>query len=173
MVSTMRKLPPEVHSEAIFSPCMKYRYVLSRTWGSGNGDCIFVMLNPSTADAVQDDPTVVKCRHYADAWGFGKLVVLNLFAWRSTDPKILPSLQDPVGPENDLHYEKILESAVNPQVICAWGNDGMLRNRGTAVSERLRCSRDLYCLKRNDDGSPAHPLYLNSSLRPIIFKAKI
>lgn len=98
-----------VQGSAVFSDDDEalYRYRLSRWWDASKPSCTFVMLNPSTAEAdpETDDPTVQKCRRYAARWGYGSLEVVNVFAWRSTDPLVLPKLKDPIGPENDRAIE--------------------------------------------------------------------
>ena len=106
------------------------------------------------------------------------MVILNLFAWRSTDPKVLTSLEDPVGPENDEHIMRVADQLLSEHdramIICAWGGEGLLRSRSSKVSETLRQSHDLYCLKINaSDGTPAHPLYLKESLDPILYKKRL
>lgn len=143
---------------AIFSPCGRYRYALSRVWGDTAHRCLFVMLNPSTADAEQDDPTIRRCIGFARDWGFGALDVANLFAWRSRDPKALCSLEDPIGPENDEWIRKLASRA--GIVVCAWGNHGALGRRGEAVVKILLAQgRRPQCLDRTSTGEPTHPLY--------------
>ncbi len=124
-------------SPAIFSPCRRYRYLLMRRVSFlAETTCLFIMLNPSTADETQDDPTIRRCMGFARRWGFGVLVVANIFAWRATDPQELHDLGFPhastttitaVGPENDLF---ICTAAVEAdKIICAWGNHGLLYDR--------------------------------------------
>ncbi len=117
------------------------------------------MLNPSTADEQQNDPTVERCERRARAGAYGALVVGNLFAWRSTDPRALYDVADPVGPDNDQHLAAIASEAA--RVVCAWGRHGALQGRGPAVVRLLAPHRArLACLGVNADGSPKHPLYL-------------
>ncbi|MHB1702544.1 MAG: DUF1643 domain-containing protein, partial [Acidobacteriaceae bacterium] len=124
------------HTGATFSPCGKYRYTLWRTWDASKSSCLFLMLNPSTADEVDNDPTVERCQRRALAMGYGGLVVCNIFAYRSTDPDALYSLDDPVGPGNDA---AILEQASRAAlVVCGWGKHGALHGRGEAVLAMLR-----------------------------------
>lgn len=149
---------------ASFSPCGLYRYRLWRTWDSRNPPLVFCMLNPSTADAEQDDPTVARCSERARRLGHGGLEVVNLFALRSTDPKALYGHADPVGPEND---SAILGAAERGKIVCAWGNHGRLRGRDKAVLKLLRAAGALaFALKISKDGHPSHPLYLSYDLRP-------
>lgn len=150
---------------AAFSEDRRYRYALGRTWGEGPA-VAFVMLNPSTADAFKVDPTVRRCLGFARAWGFETLIVLNLFALRSTDPKALYSAEpgfDPVGPLNDLTLD-----AVPPEtrIVAAWGVHGALDGRGQIVHERLvAAGHDVQCLgKRTREGHPRHPLYLRGDV---------
>ena len=149
---------------AIFSNCRQYRYQLWRTWGK-EPPILFIMLNPSTADEVENDPTVERCERRARAMGFGGLRVANIFAFRSTDPQALYSHPDPVGQTNDRH---ILWSASDAgMVICAWGKHGKLNGRGNAVIEMLRnAGIKPHYLKMNIDGSPAHPLYIGYRVNP-------
>lgn len=151
-------------SGAVFSPCRKYRYRLWRTW-SDAAPAVFVMLNPSTADEIENDPTVERCERRARAMGYGGLRVANIFALRSTDPSALYIEQDPVGPDNDA---AILESVAGAGlVVCAWGAHGNLHDRGLAV---LRLLRDAgvtpHYLHMNRDGTPKHPLYVGYDVQP-------
>jgi hypothetical protein len=117
-------------SGAELSPCRRYRYRLWRRWSDGPV-VNFVMLNPSTADAEQDDPTVRRCVGFAKSWGAGGLVVTNLYALRSTDPKALWTADDPVGPENAFHLGSGALGA--DTVVCAWGAEGARNGRGNEV----------------------------------------
>jgi hypothetical protein len=149
----------------IFSPCRRYRYTLERIWSPGDW-VNFLMLNPSTADDKQNDPTVTRCINFAKRWGFGGLIVTNIFAFRATDPKRLYGLANPVGVDNDLH---ILGAAdVCKFTVCAWGAHGTLLRRDEKVLELLKSKRP-YCLGRTDKGHPRHPLYIpaNVVLRPM------
>ena len=142
-------------SSASFSRCKKYRYTLSRTWDSKLPKIMFVGLNPSTADAEVDDPTVRRCVRFARDWGFGGLVLTNLFAFRSTDPKRLKAVADPVGPKNDLAIRKACESV--DCVVVAWGVHGTLSDRDREVLAMLESPN---CLGVTNSGAPRHPLYL-------------
>ena len=150
---------------AAISDCGAYRYALERLWGDGSrGTCTFIMLNPSTADANQYDPTIRRCLRFADDWGCQGLQVLNLFALRSTDPKALCSHPDPVGPENDDYL--LAWTQDSEIVIAAWGVHGALKGRGEAVRRMIP---KLHALKFTKDGHPSHPLYLPKTLTPIPF----
>jgi hypothetical protein len=159
---------PEIQRAAEISECGLYRYALYRRWDEGE-TLNFLMLNPSTADAMQDDPTISRCIIRAKNLGFGALSVTNLFAYRSTDPKQLKRVSDPVGPLND---ERILETARRAgMVLCAWGKDGMLLGRAFKVKQVLRREGIvLHALKIGKDGAPWHPLYLPYELQPVPFE---
>lgn len=151
-------------SGAVFSPCRRYRYRLWRTWGEA-APAVFVMLNPSTADEIENDPTVERCERRARAMGFGGLRVANIYALRSTDPTALYTSDDPVGPENDA---AILESVAGAGlVVCAWGAHGNLHQRGENVLQLLRATGVTpHYLKLNNDGTPKHPLYVGYDVKP-------
>ena len=116
----------------------EYRYRLCRTWDETKPHAMFVMMNPSTADPLVDDPTVAKCGRYARAWGYGGLHVGNIFAYRATDKKRLPLLADPVGPDNDSHLIAMAKAAAI--VVFAYGQPGhrTLAPRGIEVARLLR-----------------------------------
>ncbi|MFC2969452.1 DUF1643 domain-containing protein [Acidimangrovimonas pyrenivorans] len=152
-------------STAVYSPCESYRYLLTRTWDAGGRKALFIMLNPSTATEVQNDPTVERCERRARALGFGAFRVCNIFAWRDTDPKKMRAAADPVGPENDA---AILESCDwADQIICAWGAHGAHLDRGAAVENLLRATGlPLYHLGLTKAGQPKHPLYISYDRQP-------
>ncbi len=154
---------------AEFSEDMRYRYSLWRDWNaySEEGEKLdpvlaVVMLNPSTADHQQLDPTIRRCVLFAKRERYGALYVVNLFALRSTDPTALQQADDPVGPENDEALEGI--AAYQPPVLLAWGAPPFARDRAENVIGLLRREgvTDLLCLGRTKDGHPKHPLYLRS-----------
>lgn len=150
---------------ALFSSCKRYRYQLERCWGtrpSRKSTVVFIGLNPSTADAKHDDPTIRKCIAYARAWEFNKLVMVNLFAWRATDPNQLVKTLNPIGKQNDSHLDQAVSSG--SLIIACWGEHGTLLNRANEV--RTRYSRRLHCLQTNLSGEPTHPLYLPATLKP-------
>lgn len=124
------------------------------------------MLNPSTADERQLDPSCTRARVYAEKWGFGALIVTNLFGWRATDPEEMKAAPDPVGRGND---EAILRAATEAQlVVCAWGNHGShLERSGSVLALLAQKKIALTFLRRNASGEPAHPLYLPGALRPL------
>jgi hypothetical protein len=151
---------------AILDPSRSWRYRLSRRWDPAGATVAFVLLNPSTADETTDDRTLGRCLGFARAWGFGALVVVNCFAWRSTDPAALLRAADPVGPDNDGH---ILAAAREAQtVVLGWGDRGRLRGRGAEVLALLGGVAEPQCLGRTRRGQPRHPLYVpgGTPLRP-------
>lgn len=152
------------NSGAVFSACRLYRYRLWRQWGE-QPPAVFVMLNPSTADEIDNDPTVERCERRARAMGYGGLRVANIFALRSTDPQALYGHADPVGQQND---SAILESVSGAGiVVCAWGGHGNLNGRGDAVLHLLRAAGiEPHFLKLNGDGTPRHPLYVGYDVTP-------
>lgn len=150
---------------ATFSPCRTWRYELWRRWGrEPERYCAFIGLNPSTADETNDDPTIRRCIGFAKRWGFSGLYMLNLFAFRSTDPTGLKTANDPVGPENNLHLMRICDSA--ELVIAAWGVHGTYLDRHKKVLSLLG---PLHCLGTTKDGHPKHPLYLAGDTEPVLF----
>jgi hypothetical protein len=151
--------------KAVFSSCGKYRYMLSRTWTPGEKYCVFVGLNPSTADEEKDDPTIRRCISYAQRWGYGGMVMLNLFAFRSTDPKGLLSVEDPVGPENDTWFDLIYFSPNVDKVVAAWGVHGSLKKRDQEIKDRMAYGFEVFGLTK--EGHPKHPLYLKKDIMTI------
>lgn len=145
---------------AIFSPGREHRYLLSRTWDPTRPSVIFVMLNPSTADAFALDPTVRRCAGFSQSWGAGSLIVVNIFALRSTNPKGLYAHSDPIGPLNDEVLAAIPGSS--QAVVAAWGNHGALDRRGETARRILmgRVRPDLVCLGKTKRGFPRHPLFV-------------
>jgi hypothetical protein len=148
-------------SGAAFSRCRRYRYALWRNWGNGGRRVLFVGLNPSTADARTDDPTMRRCRGFAKAWGFDGMLVGNLFAWRATRPRDLWRSADPVGPRNDRWLVRLAAAA--DLVVACWGNGGRRLDRDAAFAARHAA---LHCMQVNADGTPTHPLYLPAGLTP-------
>lgn len=153
-------------SGAEFSPCGLYRYSLWRQWGPADSPpAMFLMLNPSTADETQNDPTVERCQRRAREMGYGGLLVGNIFALRSTDPGALYCWDDPQGPDNNVAILKMAKRA--GIVICAWGAHGRLRGRGKQVHAILKAAGVTpHYLILNKDGTPKHPLYISYSVRP-------
>lgn len=161
-----------VRKSARLSGCGAYRFCLSRVWDDRAAPVCWVMLNPSTADAEFDDPTIRRCIAFARQWGAGAIQVVNLFALRSTNPAHLKTHADPVGPGND---DEILWNAAGVHgtrplaVVAAWGVHGSYRDRGDEVAAMLDAAGvELSCLGVTRAGHPRHPLYVSGAtpLRP-------
>lgn len=148
---------------AVLSDCGRYRYRLWRLWNADAPVMVWVMLNPSTADADTDDPTIRKCIGFAKAHGYGGIIVVNLFAWRATDPKELPKVADPVGPDNDEHILWACRAPLIATVVAGWGADKFARARASRVRVLIHgaTGRRLQCFRKSEKtGAPWHPLYL-------------
>ncbi len=153
-------------SWAVYSDCERYRYSLQRAWEGGLGRVTFVMLNPSTATEVQNDPTVERCERRARAMGYSAFQVVNIFAFRATDPADMRRAADPIGPENDAAI--LAAAAWADRIICAWGTHGAHLERGPQVAQMLRMAgHDLFHLGLSKGGAPKHPLYIGYSIQPM------
>ena len=147
---------------AEFSDCGRYRYKLWRTWDASQPPVMFIMLNPSTADATNDDPTIRRCIGFARAWGFGGVRVGNLFGWRTPYPGVLRSVADPIGQANDGALHEMADGAA--LVVAAWGVHGAWQDRAQAFRQGF--SHPLHALSITKAGEPAHPLRLRRTCRP-------
>lgn len=155
----------QFQSSASFSPCRRYRYSLVRAWAVGPV-CMFIGLNPSTADENIDDPTIRRCIRFAKDWGYGRLIMTNLFAFRATDPRDMKAEEFPIGGhENDLALRSLADSA--GVVIAAWGVHGIHQDRAAGVKKMIP---NLHCLGLTKDGHPRHPLYMPANSKPLPFK---
>lgn len=151
---------------AVLSSDRKYRYVLWRWWGDREKSyAMFIGLNPSTADEMNDDPTVRRCVGFARDWGYGGLCMMNLFALRSTDPKEMMLHPEPIGPANDNWLLDL--SWLAGIVIAAWGMKGGYQQRNEIVCAMLG---NMVCLGLTKNGHPRHPLYLPKNIKPRPFK---
>jgi hypothetical protein len=157
---------PDVRGEAEISDCGRYRYRLSRWWGDGPA-LPFVMLNPSTADASLDDPTIRRCIGFARREGCGGILVANRYGYRATDPDELRAVADPFGPGNDAALLHIALSAgeSGQPIVCAWGAKGGTESRTASIL--LRGGARLVCLGMTKDGHPRHPLYVRAD-QPLV-----
>lgn len=154
-----------MHMDALISPCGTYRYWLSRVWDESRPCGAWVMLNPSTADAAVDDPTIRRIVSFSQTWGWGGAKVYNLFALRSPTPSALKEHPDPVGPDNDGHLAAIVPGL---PVIAAWGQWGDHLDRARGVCTALAAAGHmLQCLGVNKGGSPKHPLYVPGRAKPV------
>jgi hypothetical protein len=153
---------------AVFDASGRYRYRLARVWDAALPRVTFVLLNPSTADRHRDDPTIRRCIGFAQAWGYGGVEVLNLFAWRATKPRDLRRASAPVGPANDRHLRAAARRC--GRVVVAWGTHGAWQGRGQAALALLRrhgCTP--LCLGLTRDGQPRHVLYRRYETRPTVY----
>ena len=152
---------------AEFSSDRKYRYVLRRIWNRKKGHVLFVCLNPSTADENVDDPTIRRCIRFAESWGLGGMVMVNLFAYRATNPKEMLAHSDPVGTSNVLYWER--EHKAANVTIAAWGVHGAHMRMDKEFMRYV--GGNVHCLALTKTGHPRHPLYLKKGLEPIPFQA--
>jgi len=153
-------------TDAVISTCGKYRYSLTRVWDQTRPSVLFIGLNPSTADGCDDDNTIRKCVKFANSWGFGSIIMINLFSYRATEPKDMKAAYDPVGPLNDQYLKSHAEQT--EFIVCAWGKDGGFKNRNNDVI-KLLSKHQFNCLKLTKDGHPWHPLYLKDKTFPMRF----
>ncbi|KPU84935.1 hypothetical protein JI58_00695 [Marinosulfonomonas sp. PRT-SC04] len=159
----------DAHSIAIYSDCERYRYSLTRVWEPAGKKAFFVMLNPSTATEVQNDPTVERCERRSRALGFGGFRVANIFAWRNTDPRKMRAADEPIGPANDAAISE--GCAWADQIICAWGTHGAYMQRGAQVATLMRATNlPLYHLGLSKAGHPKHPLYIAYAVQPAVWQ---
>ncbi len=145
-------------SGAIISDCKKFRYQLWRIWDTSKPLVMFIMLNPSTANADVDDPTIRKCIAYAKQWGFGGIYVGNLFAYRTAFPKELKLANYPMGEDNEAHLINMMLRC--DKFICAWGHKQGIPKLITNIFPKL------HYLELAINGTPKHPLYLKKDLKP-------
>ena len=147
--------------DAVISLCGTYRYALTREWE--DGQCVaWLMFNPSTADAVDDDATIRKCVGFSKRWGYGRMVVVNLYAVRSRDPRAVMRTTDPVGPLNNYWIGEAFKES--RQVICAWGCTQYANDIHARIAEVMRLANtaelEVLCLGKRNDAHPRHPLML-------------
>lgn len=154
---------------AAFSECRTWRYALWRIWEPRLPCVAFIGLNPSTADETQDDPTIRRCENFARRELCGGMYMLNLFAFRATDPGDMMAATEPVGPENDTAIKEF--SAVCERIVVCWGTYGFHAGRGDHVG-RLLAGRPLECFGVTNSGQPRHPLYLKSSANLVSWSPK-
>jgi len=154
---------------AYFSDCGNYRYRLSRTLAGSDGPLLLIGLNPSTADATHNDPTIRRCMGFARTWGHRELVVANLFSFRATKPKDLKAATTPIGPETNALLLREAQRA--SRILVAWGMHGGFMQRDQAVLELLS-DFPLYCLGKTKAGFPRHPLYIRADAQPMPYSAK-
>jgi hypothetical protein len=152
-------------SDAVYSACERYRYALTRVWDASAPRLLFVMLNPSTATEIANDPTVERCERRARLLGYGAMRITNIFAWRETDPARLKRAPAPEGPDNIAMLEASVAGA--DAVLCAWGVHGAHLAQGARVADQLAASgKPLLALGETRDGHPRHPLYVSYATQP-------
>lgn len=152
-------------SEAVYSPCERYRYSLTRVWDPEGRRLLFVMLNPSKATELANDPTIERCERRARRLGYGGFRVCNLFALRETDPARLRRAGRPVGPANPTRLADACDWA--DDILCAWGVHGTHRGQDKPVTAILAASgKPLLALGATKEGHPRHPLYVAYDIRP-------
>ncbi|NOT64672.1 MAG: DUF1643 domain-containing protein [Methylotenera sp.] len=159
-------------SVAHFSDCEKFRYWLRRDWDLALPAISFLMLNPSTADEMQNDPTIERCQRRAIAMGYGSMIIVNLFPFRMTDSRLLNTVNDLLGdlPEADNCILRAVE--ISEQTVCGWGKHPLAAPRAKAILQKLiaaNLQHKVMCLQLNADNSPQHPLYIAYSKQPIPF----
>lgn len=152
-------------SDALFSDCMRYRYILFRRWGDKvHPTCMFIGLNPSTADEVNDDPTVRRCIRFAQSWGCNSMYMMNAYAFRATDPAVMKRQGYPVGIENDFHLSRVADIC-SIHVAC-WG----VHIETHRQFDLKRLLPTLKCFGLTSGGCPKHPLYLAKDTELVDFK---
>ncbi len=155
-------------SIATYSDCERYRYALTRVWDLSAPKVLFVMLNPSKATEVQNDPTVERCERRARVLGFGGFRVVNIFGLRETQPQLMRQAADPVGADNDAQLLAGCDWA--DQIICGWGTHGEHLDRGPEVAKMLLDrGHQLYHLGLSKAGHPKHPLYIAYATQPMMW----
>ena len=167
MMITRQHQKGDAKSWATYSACERYRFALNRVWNAEGRRLLFIMLNPSTATEVMNDPSVERCERRARALGYGALRVCNLFGWRSTDPRELKTVADPVGIGNDEAITKGCRWA--EMIICAWGTHGVHASRDIEVGKILRKNARadaIHHLGLSKAGLPRHPLYIAYAKQP-------
>ena len=162
----------DCRASATISDCGKYRYWLERKWGDGSPQ-VFVMLNPSTADATENDPTIRRCMTFAKREGRAGIIVVNLFALRATDPVELIRSDDPIGPENmtAIGEALLLSVAQRSPIICAWGGHRTASKQASRFRRRAKVfDANLVCFDKTKTGAPRHPLYLKADTPLVTYR---
>ncbi|MEN0021258.1 MAG: DUF1643 domain-containing protein [Planctomycetota bacterium] len=154
---------PTIERSAVFSRCERYRYELSRCWDPALPTMGLVMLNPSTADATHDDPTIRRCMSLASSNGFGSIRVCNLYAYRATSPADLRRAAEPIGPRNNRNLRALV--ATVHAVVIAWGGLANIAERARAADVLRLIGNGAMCFGTTASGDPRHPLYLRRSAR--------
>jgi len=148
-----------IKRSASFSRCGQYRYQLKRQWAEGSGRCVFIGLNPSTADAKVDDPTIRRCMDFSKRWGYEEMIMVNLFAFRTPHPSLLKKAPDPEGRNNRRTLRRICISA--DLLVAAWGAHGSFADQANRMSD-IWARKPMHCFGLTQSGQPLHPLYQRS-----------
>lgn len=159
-------------SEAHFSDCEKFRYWLRRDWDLTLPVISFLMLNPSTADEVQNDPTIERCQRRAITMGFGSMIIVNLFPFRMTDSTQLNTVDDLLGDAKAADDCILRAVEISEQTVCGWGKHSLAMPRAQHVLQKLQAANlqhKVMCLQLNADNSPQHPLYIAYAKQPVPF----
>ncbi|MFF7764272.1 DUF1643 domain-containing protein [Streptomyces griseorubiginosus] len=166
-MTTTRKRTRDIQRAATLSPCGDYRYLLIREWGSSSRTAVFVLLNPSTADAERDDATTRRCINYAQDWDCGSMWIVNLYAWRARHPANLWETPDPIGPQNDHYLATAAAVAADSggPLVAGWGTEAR-PDRVSAILNLPGLER-LSALALTQSGQPHHPLRLDQTLTPM------
>ena len=159
-----------MNNQCIFSKDRKYRYVLRHTWmdifDQKEKAIVWIALNPSTADENKLDPTLTRIKNFSISFGYNTFYMLNIFAFRATDPKVMLNEKFPIGEQNDFWIKQICKKT--DKIVCCWGNIGKHLNRSTTIKEMLK-NFPLYYLQISKENQPKHPLYLSSKCKLIRF----
>ncbi|MEU9412218.1 DUF1643 domain-containing protein [Streptomyces sp. NPDC048281] len=172
MTQLLPDQPRVVRRSAVLSACGRYRYLLAREWADTGKTAVFILLNPSTADATKDDHTSGRCISYAQAWGCGSLLIVNLYAWRATNPRDLADADDPVGPDNDAYLRAAAAVAehTNGPLVAGWGTNAIPERVDDVLA--LPGMHRLGTLALTQAGHPHHPLRLREGLTPQPWQAR-
>ena len=154
---------------AIFSPCGKYRYVLSRYWDKDKGKILFIGLNPSIAGANSDDRTVSRLTQFCKLWGYGGFRIINVFALVATNRQMLGKVDDPIGPDNDRYFEKYKGYK---KVIFMWGASEYIEQHEERINKIIEMFPRGKCFRKTKSGHPEHPLYIPYTCEPIKYRKK-
>jgi len=154
---------------ASFSRCGQYRYQLLRRWTGGQGRCVFIGLNPSTADVLADDPTIRRCMAFAQDWGYEEMVMVNLFAFRTPHPTLLKAALHPTGRQNRRALHRACRSA--DHIVAAWGNHGTFQNQASKMAS-VWAELPVYCFGMTKSHQPLHPLYQPRTANLIEFMSR-
>lgn len=156
-----------IKSDALFSECEKYRYSLTRIWDEKKPTYLFIGLNPSVANSIDDDKTMKRIIDFVKRWGGGGLYMANLFSYVATKSYEMWESDEPIGTNNDQSIIELSNKA--DTIVLCWGSDGHKHPRALEVINLLKDNHTLYCLKKNKDMSPKHPLYTAKDTDLIVY----